>query len=491
MDRTGQEAGIGRQERECRELAAAKGWKIVEVFKDNDVSAYSGRKRPGYEGLLEAIRSRRVNTVIAWHPDRLYRRLIDLEGLIDLAEEHGVRFATCVAGDIDLSTAAGRMNARVVASAARYESEHRAERLRLWHEDRVAKGLPHGGGRRPYGYEWSPEAGTWHPRPDEAAVIHRMVDHIIRGGSVSSLVRALNLEGVPTASGSRWANATVTRLLANPVIAGLREHRRTGTITQGNWEPIITLEQREMLQAIFKNPMRPKRGGGPTERSRLLSGLLVCAHCDMKMYSDGQKNGRYAYTCSKSWKGQGCVRVAAWPLEDAIYLMAIRHVRDDVKKGGQPPYRLGNRRAPAPEEESLIAERLKLLARRDELAAKYAEGFLDERQLKVGTARLDERIREVDSRLSSSMRRHEGLTQVELQWLADAATKPSAELDREEVRQRYNYLSKLIDRIEVRRASRRGLHLKDDPARVKILWRYWGEETLDPRAIDALDRPAA
>jgi DNA invertase Pin-like site-specific DNA recombinase len=44
-DRTGLKAGVGRQEEDCRAVAARKGWGIGEVYIDNDVSAWSGRIR--------------------------------------------------------------------------------------------------------------------------------------------------------------------------------------------------------------------------------------------------------------------------------------------------------------------------------------------------------------------------------------------------------------------------------------------------------------
>ena len=115
QDRTGQEAGVARQEKDCRVLASEREWDVVDVFTDNDVSAYSGRPRPAYQRMLNAIRLGRINAVIAWHTDRLYRQPKDLEGLIDLAEERGVKFATVKAGEIDLSTPTTRAMARVGA----------------------------------------------------------------------------------------------------------------------------------------------------------------------------------------------------------------------------------------------------------------------------------------------------------------------------------------------------------------------------------------
>src|SRR5690242_12816088 len=92
-----------RQENECRRLAHARGWDVADVFVDDDVSAYSGRRRPGYEALLDAMRSGAINAVAVWAPDRLHRSPRDLEDFVDLVEETGIEVATVQSGDVDLS----------------------------------------------------------------------------------------------------------------------------------------------------------------------------------------------------------------------------------------------------------------------------------------------------------------------------------------------------------------------------------------------------
>jgi site-specific DNA recombinase len=57
--------GVDRQREECAALATARGWRVVATVVDNDVSAYSGKRRPGYLALLEAIEAGRVDVVVA------------------------------------------------------------------------------------------------------------------------------------------------------------------------------------------------------------------------------------------------------------------------------------------------------------------------------------------------------------------------------------------------------------------------------------------
>ena len=45
-DRDGGGLGVSRQERECIAMAANLGWAVADTYVDNDISAYSGKRRP-------------------------------------------------------------------------------------------------------------------------------------------------------------------------------------------------------------------------------------------------------------------------------------------------------------------------------------------------------------------------------------------------------------------------------------------------------------
>src|SRR4051794_32123431 len=111
--------GVERQRRECTKIAEARGWTVVQTHTDNDVSAYSGKRRPAYHRLLEAVQTRSVDVIVAWHPDRLHRSPLELEEFIALIDRAGVTVQTVTAGQWDLSTASGRLSARQLGSVAR------------------------------------------------------------------------------------------------------------------------------------------------------------------------------------------------------------------------------------------------------------------------------------------------------------------------------------------------------------------------------------
>ncbi len=149
-DPNGLGLGVERQREDCQAIAAGKGWRVVGTYVDNDVSAYSGKPRPQYEAMMQAVAAGEVDVIVAWDPDRLHRSPAELETFITAVEEAGVGVETVQAGRWDLSTANGRFIARVLGNVARHESEHKSERVCRKLEQNAVAGRSHG--RRTYGW---------------------------------------------------------------------------------------------------------------------------------------------------------------------------------------------------------------------------------------------------------------------------------------------------------------------------------------------------
>jgi DNA invertase Pin-like site-specific DNA recombinase len=211
MDRTGAGLGVERQLEDGRALAADREFDVVEVFSDNDVSAYSGAKRPGYEALLDLVKRGGIDVVIAWHVDRLHRSLADLETYIEACEPTSVSTLTVRAGELDLSSASGRMMARVLGSIARHESEQKSERVRRARRQAAESGRAHG--RLGYGYD-----DRQRIIPSEAAVVREVADRVLRGETLMSIARDLNERGVPSPGAGGWVWQQVKR-----AVSGLRD----------------------------------------------------------------------------------------------------------------------------------------------------------------------------------------------------------------------------------------------------------------------------
>lgn len=294
-DPHGTRLAVQRQEQEARELCARRGWDVVGVFEDDDISAFSGKARKRYEEMLSEIESGTLDAVVTWHPDRLHRSPKELEHFIDVVEKSGAAVATVQGGDYDLGTAGGRMTARVVGAVARHESEHKSERLRAWWEQRREHGRAYGT-HRPFGWV--------DPRrseivQEEADLIREGVQRVLAGEALASIARDWNRRGLVGANGARWTGPTVRLVLASAAISGRQESHtdgdrrwvRIGRITgPAAWPAIISVEESDKVRAKLADPTRRTNSGRPS--GMLLTGKTGvgrCGACGAPLYGKLRK----------------------------------------------------------------------------------------------------------------------------------------------------------------------------------------------------------
>jgi site-specific DNA recombinase len=333
-DRAGAGLGVARQEADCRKLAEDRGLTVSEVYVDNDLSAYSGKPRPGYKALLGSARDRLVDVILAWHPDRLHRSPVELEEFISVCEKHDLQVLTVQSGEIDLSTPSGRMIARMLGSAARYESEHKAERHRRKALELARAGKLGGGGSRPFGFE----ADFKTLRPYEAMILRSLVARFLAGESIGSLVTWLDENHIETSTGARWTRTSLRRILRSGRISGQREHHDE-ILGPAEWEAIISPERTARIRAVLDDPQRRFER---SPRRYLLSTLLRCHACDTPMVGRPREDHVRRYICPKiigSYDGCGKTFILAEDTEDLIVraiLMRLDSAEIASVLAGQP-----------------------------------------------------------------------------------------------------------------------------------------------------------
>jgi DNA invertase Pin-like site-specific DNA recombinase len=380
----GTELGVKRQEQDCRAFCDSRGWDVAEVIKDNDVSAYSRKPRPGYERLMEGIKEGEFDALVVWHPDRLHRSPAELEQFIDLVEATRVQVETVTTGSVDLATSEGRFMARIVGSVARKESEDKSRRLKRKHQELAEAGKISGGGLRPFGYE----ADRKTIRPAEADDIRWAAAAALAGESLRSIAMGLNRRGVPTVTGADWSPTTVKRLLMSGRIAGQREHRGV-LASRAEWPAIIEIDDSLRLRAMLGGTKSSTRSG-VTARTNLLTGFLFCGGCGNRMSSGAvkRKEHRYPrYVCRTDRGGCGRVGIAASGL-DADIASAVLRVLDTPKLARA----IDKERRRRAESMSTVEQVMELEARLDDLAEMYAAGEIGRKQLAIATDGIEQRL---------------------------------------------------------------------------------------------------
>ena len=298
---------MDRQEKDCRELAERIGATVGAVFVDNDASAYSGRVRPRYVALLEAIEARAVNVLIVWHPDRLHRSPRELEDFVDLVERTGCEVRTVTAGDLDLATPEGRLVARITGAVARKESEDKSRRLRRKLRELRETGKP--SGRLGYPYD---SGGALNP--ERLAIVREVADRILAGESCGTIAADLTRRGVPTRSGGQWTHTSVRVMMRSPSLVSLIMHKGE-LVGVGDWPPALDRATWDRCGAAMVQT--PKAA----TRSYTLSGIAVCGVCGKGLSGhastiNGERVGRYR--CDSQKGGCGGVYIKQEFLEGEV-----------------------------------------------------------------------------------------------------------------------------------------------------------------------------
>ncbi len=379
-DARGEGLGVERQETDARALCARLGWDVAKVYADNDTSAFSGVRRPQYERMLADVEAGRCNAIVAYAPDRLYRRLSDLVAFMDIIRRTGCQIQTCAAGEIDLNTASGRQNAGHTGVAAAAEVERLSERIRRKLAANAAEGKPHGGIRA---YGWQSDRRT--VVESEAAVVREAMKRLLAGESVRSIFRDLNARGIPNSLGNPWTHPTFRGMLLRPRNAGILVHQGHEN-GMGDWPPLVPVETWRAVVRLLTSPERVTTPGRAGVIS-MLSGLASCGRCGQPMRA-GKSKSMLVYRCTSN---QHAVRSRERLDRFILDILIERLGREDAVDLLRPdPTDTGWREA------GEDAERLR--QRLDAAAAQFAKGTITDRQLKVITAELRPEIDDLDRR---------------------------------------------------------------------------------------------
>jgi site-specific DNA recombinase len=390
QDREGAGLGVERQEADCRALADQLGWEIVAVHADNDLSAYSGKPRPGYAALLADLRAGVADAVICWHTDRLHRRPVELEEYIAVCEPRNVPTQTVKAGPVDLATPSGRMVARQLGAVGRYEVEHMVERQQRARLQAATSGR-WGGGRRPFGYQ----ADGVTVVEAEADALRWAAAQVLAGASLSGLAADLNRRGIRTATGRPWRSTELRRALLRPRNAGLMQHRGQ-VVGEADWPAILEEDTWRGVRAVLSDPARRTNPGGA--RRWLLSGLAVCGICGdpVRSFSSAAKRRKTkpVYTCRT---GKHVIRNAAEVDAFVEAVIVERLSRPDARdlltpdQHGVDPTALHLRDAA-------------LFARLRELGRLAGQGAIDPVQLVEATAEIRQQREDITAQLAALSR---------------------------------------------------------------------------------------
>ena len=332
------EQTIRSQLEALRKYAQDKGYDVVAEYKDE---GYSGAtlERPCLDQLRDALRCGEFDMVLFHSPDRLARKALYQELILEELEKAGVK-AEFLDHPVD-DTPEGKMLLGMQGLFAEYERAKIAERTRRGRLHKARAGILQGG-RAPYGYLYIKRDGD---RPgslvikDEEAEVVQTVYHWLLEEHLSIRRIALRLMESGVAApwgGSIWRSSAVGRILSYEIYAGTGYYnKRQKAVPQRyqtpkpyrkdakssfrsrpreEWLPfpppaIVDRETWERAQAqLRQNALHSPRNNKRFQY--LLKGLVRCGSCDRPLTGQSQ-NGRSYYRHNRGetpWLQEPCVQ---------------------------------------------------------------------------------------------------------------------------------------------------------------------------------------
>ena len=336
---TEESTSVGRQREACDALCRARGFDVVGVAEDVDVSA--GKTTPFTRPELgEWLKSpEKFDLLVVWKADRLVRSARDLLNFLDWARTHQVGLVSVQEPYIDTN---GKMTQALLTMTAMFaEMELDSIRERTyssWHH-RSEQGLSTGS-LPLYGYKIIRDGAEakLEVDPEPAEIVQEVCRRVLAGDTYAAICDDLNERGTLTPrdfnhvrqgrspKGARWSESSLIRLLENPGLQGVVTYRerlldrlgqprksKTGDYVYGpvktrvgadgapvqRAEPVLSRAEWRRLQAEIQ-----RRRGSQSKRNKKSDSLLLqvafCGACGLPMYRLRQKDGPDRYRCASS-----------------------------------------------------------------------------------------------------------------------------------------------------------------------------------------------
>ena len=271
-----------------------------------------GVRRHDYEAMMAAAARREFDDIVVFQTSRLWRSRSERAAGIKILQTAGVSVIATRGPSLDMTTAYGRAMAGLLGEFDTMESEVKSERQQLAYQAQRDAGIRHGG------------PSSFMDAPGGRPAIEWAADALLGGSTVSAVTREWAARGLrpPQApfgplTRDAWKRNSVTTILRNPAIAGLRSYtqrvtedgktRTVRTIVTDEHgepvrltgvEPVLDEETWRAVVALLDAP-----GRKPTQGVRtMLSGVMRC-RCGNPVAGTVSSAGQHVYRCNPQTRG--------------------------------------------------------------------------------------------------------------------------------------------------------------------------------------------
>ncbi|WP_172896462.1 recombinase family protein [Micromonospora echinofusca] len=167
-------------------------------------------------------------------------------------------------------------------------------------------------------------------------MIRDIAKRVLGGESMRSVVADLRARDVRTSAGRPWTQQSLSRLMRNPRLAGLKTYHGE-VVGAGQWAAILDEKTHHELVKLLDDPARKQPFATNVRKYLLSGGFLQCGYplqgaddngphmCGKSLYTQPSNSGKRGYVCRAGSPSYGCgrIRIAAEALEEEVTARAL------------------------------------------------------------------------------------------------------------------------------------------------------------------------
>lgn len=288
---------ISQQKYYIDKIEKEPDWKFVEVYADEGISGTQTAKRENFLRMIRDAEDDKIDLILTKSISRFARNTVDTLKYVRLLRNKNVAviFEEENINTLDMS---GELLLSILSSVAQQESETISSHVRLGIKMKEERGELVGF-NGVYGYTCDMKRNELILNEEEAKTVRLIYKLFLDGYGCNMIAKTLSELNICSPRGKeKWGTTTINNILKNEKYIGDVEMGKTFTVDpithkrkvntgeedkfylKGHHEPIISEEDFNMVQEIFKSKQQKrKEGKSIIQRKSPFTELLRCGYC--------------------------------------------------------------------------------------------------------------------------------------------------------------------------------------------------------------------